>query len=552
MGDHEEARRGGGVGVAGGRERQPCRRPIHGETIPAEHEEIEVELAGTPAPAPATTGLALQVLECDEEVRGARRGIGSRGDIERDDRVQEVRLIGDAHGLRAVQPRDATEASAGQGGERRDGVGQRSARVADVRPEPDVRPNPPRHGHLDRPPRMPGYSRRVQHVAVRILHPASSLSAGELERALERARATNAEMLAGLFRIVGADDVRIDTGPPDGRSFGARLRSLIDEIASGAGAEAGSGVVVLGSGAVPLLGRRGAAELVAVATSGERRALANNAYSADVIAIGAAPGLAEVLAAVAGLHNDNPLPRWLAEQAGYQVDDLRRRWRLAIDLDSPLDVLLIGDDAALADAVDPAVRVAVLDRIGRLRAVAGDPRSELVVAGRTSAATLRWLERRTASRTRALVEERGLRAAEVASDAGVVAGAAEVVSTVGATEQPSASRPPRSVLGLVLDDRGPEALGAVLAELGDGAIVDSRVLLAHRLGSDESAWPWPEDRYASDLLLADRVRDPWLRALTASARDSAIPVLLGGHTLVGPGVRLLLGRRARGRPAASR
>jgi hypothetical protein len=31
--------------------------------------------------------------------------------------------------------------------------------------------------------------------------------------------------------------------------------------------------------------------------------------------------------------------------------------------------------------------------------------------------------------------------------------------------------------------------------------------------------------------------------VTASARDASIPVLLGGHTLVGPGIRLALGRR---------
>jgi hypothetical protein len=96
------------------------------------------------------------------------------------------------------------------------------------------------------------------------------------------------------------------------------------------------------------------------------------------------------------------------------------------------------------------------------------------------------------------------------------------------------------VLGLVLDDRGPEALGTILAELGDAAIVDTRVPLAHRLGADERDWPGAEDRFASDLLLPDGIRDPWLRALTASARDSTIPVLLGGHTLVGPGVRLAL------------
>jgi hypothetical protein len=151
-----------------------------------------------------------------------------------------------------------------------------------------------------------------------------------------------------------------------------------------------------------------------------------------------------------------------------------------------------------------------------VRAVAADARTELVVAGRLSAAGLAWLERRIPARTRALVEERGLRTA--------VAG----------------QRPPRSVLGALLDRDGPASLGGLVAELGEGAIIDSRVLLAHRHGPDDSAWPAPEDRFASDLLLHERIADPWLRELTRSAAEAAIPIVLGGHTLVGPGLRLAL------------
>jgi hypothetical protein len=64
--------------------------------------------------------------------------------------------------------------------------------------------------------------------------------------------------------------------------------------------------------------------------------------------------------------------------------------------------------------------------------------------------------------------------------------------------------------------------------------------MAHRLGADERGWPTPEDRFASDLLLPERIVDPWLRDLTVAAADASIPVLLGGHTLVGPGLRLVL------------
>ena len=113
--------------------------------------------------------------------------------------------------------------------------------------------------------------------------------------------------------------------------------------------------------------------------------------SADAIAV----SCAESLLALPDLPSDNALPRWLDEVAGYEVRDLGRRWRLAIDLDSPLDVALIGKgDESLA----------------RVAAVAADRRAELLVAGRTSATTMRWLERNVAARVRVLAEERGLRA----------------------------------------------------------------------------------------------------------------------------------------------
>ena len=349
-------------------------------------------------------------------------------------------------------------------------------------------------------------------MTVRILHPTADRGSGELAASLTAARGKNADRLARRFGKAGAGDVRIDLGVSDGRTFGERLRELAAGLAPGAG------LVVLGSGAIPLARRQDLADLLEAAASGERRALANSFYSADVVAIGDAA----TLASVPDLPSDNALPRWLREQAGYRVDDLRRRWRLAMDLDSPLDMILIRRESDLHDGLVQLAR----DQLARIREVSRDHAAELLIAGRTSAGTLRWLEERTASRTRALAEERGLRAIGLATGDGT-----------------RNRRPPRSVLGMLLDDRGPDHVGAVLAELGDAAAVDTRVLLAHRLGADEASWPSAEDRFASDLLLADRIEDPWLQALTASARDAAIPILLGGHTLVGPGLRLLARRR---------
>jgi hypothetical protein len=348
----------------------------------------------------------------------------------------------------------------------------------------------------------------VSDVAVLILHPEPGPRAGELERWVAAARAALAERHRSGFLAAGATDVTVAAGPPDGIAFGSRLRAFV-------ATRRPAGLVVLGSGAIPLATTADRLAFIAAAASPhERFALANNRYSADVVAIASAGSLAEL----PDLATDNALPRWLAEIAGYGVADLRARWRLGVDVDGPLDLALIGARRWLPKAPD-GILDRVSERLVELRAVARDPRAELIVAGRASTAGLAWLERNVAARTRALVEERGLRTA--------VAG----------------QRPARSVLGAVLERDGPAALGSVLAELGDAALLDSRVLLAHRHGGDEARWPTAEDRFASDLQLHERIGDDFLRAITRSAAEAPIPIVLGGHTLVGPGLRLAIGRR---------
>lgn len=351
-------------------------------------------------------------------------------------------------------------------------------------------------------------------VGVIILHAAAAPAAGSLETWVAAARRVLADRHRAAFEAAGATDVRIVAGVPDGRPFGALLRDV-------AGSMPSDGLVVLGSGSIPLATSSDRRALVAAAAGDRPSALTNNRYSSDIVAI----ACAGVLGDLPDLPSDNALPRWLAEIAGYPVGELPA-WRLRVDVDDPLDLVLLGRAhpslAPVAPAgIDTSRVEGALDLVA---ATARDPAAELVVAGRTSSASLRWLERRTVARVRAIVEERGLRAADPSA----------------ATSAPARPRPPASVLGALLDRDGPAAFGELLTRFGDAALVDSRVLLAHRLGADERAWPAPEDRFASDLLLHERVADPWLAALTRAAAEAPIPIVLGGHTLVGPGVRLAL------------
>ena len=309
-------------------------------------------------------------------------------------------------------------------------------------------------------------------VTVLVLHPPLPGGAGPLTTALDAARRELAARHLARFRAAGAATVALveeELVEP----FGARLRRL-------AAAADTPGLVVLGSGAMALARPADYRVFVAAAASDLPGALANNLYSADAVAV-ARTG---VLRDLPDLPADNALPRWLEEVAGYRVDDLRRRPRLGFDLDSPADVVLAGGPVPAVAAASPFAAV-----LAAVRSVLADRRAELTVAGRMSSGTLTALERRAACRVRALIEERGLRAAsrlaqgELGSSTRV---APASMASASAADTPSgravAARPPASTLGILLDHEGPGELGHVLARLGDGAIVDTRVLLAHRLG----------------------------------------------------------------------
>ena len=354
----------------------------------------------------------------------------------------------------------------------------------------------------------------MKRPAVLIFHRPAAAGEPPLVRFLADVRGELARRQAAQFERAGANAATFIDEWHEGLAFGEVLGRL---------APARGGVIIFGSGAVPRLRTDDARRLVGAAASGRNEALTNNRYSSDIVAL----GRAAILRGLPALPSDNALPRWLEERAGVRVAELPGRDRLALDLDTPLDVCL----AALVPGAPAWLRSAVSEaglkvpRLDELRAVARDPRKELLVFGRSWSRTLAWLERNVRCRVRFLAEERGMRAS----------------SALAIGDVAHEWRGPRATVSMLLDQRGPHSLSGIIAELADAALIDSRVLLAARLGEDESGWPPQADRFASDLHEHAAVRDEWLRTLTAAAAEAKQPILLGGHSLVGPGVKLMLG-----------
>jgi hypothetical protein len=297
-------------------------------------------------------------------------------------------------------------------------------------------------------------------------------------------------------------DVDFDA-PDEPFHFGQRLAALIGRYAM-------DRCFYMGGGAGPLLPASDLASIAKKLLSTDRLLITNNFYSSDFVAFGPA----SVLAEHALPDNDNELAWLLGEDIGLPIHELPRNGATQFDVDTPMDLLTLAvhpsigshtraclDDLALdVSALETALPL-ILNRD-----------AEILVAGRVSSATWRYMERETACRTRVLSEERGMRASGRQAKGQV-----------------------RSLLGYYLGAVGLERFFETLATMGQAVFLDNRVIMVH-----QGLWPSAADRFYSDLRQPEQIGDPFVRALTEAALSAPVPVIMGGHSLVAGGMYALI------------
>lgn len=269
-------------------------------------------------------------------------------------------------------------------------------------------------------------------------------------------------------------------------------------------------VLYLGGGAAPLVQSDDFSRLARTLQESENVVVANNFFSADFV--GFAP--ADALERIDPPEIDNDLAYRLVKSAGLRNVPLARTVATQMDLDTPTDLLIL----ALHPDVGPRLRhfldATNLDdgRLLKVGRVFTDPTAEVIVAGRVGPHLWSALTTDMACRSRVFSEERGMRASGREARGEV-----------------------RSLLGIHLETVGPDRFFLELAQLGDVAFIDSRVIFAH-LGLSPSA----ADRFNSDLLRYDEIEDPTVRELTHAAARAPIPIVFGGHSLVAGGLWALI------------
>ena len=359
-------------------------------------------------------------------------------------------------------------------------------------------------GGMDGGPLEQLLRRALEACALDTLH--AALATGRFDRALLLAdRAPALAVPPGVTVETDAEAL----APGAAFQFGDRLvnaiaRHRIDTL------------LYCGAGSAPLLDVAALDALVARLDAGTAGGAAgvcvtNNRFSADLFALAPAALLARLDPPPA---SDNVVPRRLRDQCGVEVTEPPRTLETQYNLDSPADLIALH----LSERAQPRLAAVIaearldLDRVRRAARLFIDRTAEVLVAGRVSSRTWQYLESGAACRVRLLAEERGMQAAGTDADGSA-----------------------RSLLGQWIAEAGPgRAFGTLLPELCDAAFIDIRPALVH-LGIRPSRG----DRFAADLGRADAIEDARLREIVEAANASPVPVVLGGHSLVGGVIPLL-------------
>jgi hypothetical protein len=262
-------------------------------------------------------------------------------------------------------------------------------------------------------------------------------------------------------------------------------------------------LLYFGGGSAPLLGDETLGQVIERLAAAESGIITNNLFATDWAGIVPA---AAVVQWQGRLPKDNMLGWVLSTEAGLSADSLPPSAASRLDIDTPGNLLTLSLHPAIRPRLRETLETLDLDTsaLQATLTILARPASHVFIAGRLAPEAWSALNRVTKCWLRVVSEERGM-----VSSGRLARGEAY------------------SILGQYAERLGLPAFFEMLADRADAALIDSRVLMAHR-----GYWPSNAERFASDMGLVDQIEDAWLREFTALASGSAIPIILGGHGLL--------------------
>ncbi len=284
------------------------------------------------------------------------------------------------------------------------------------------------------------------------------------------------------------------TAPADFH-FGRELLSLVERYRLKA-------VLCMGGAAVPLISLAELNDAVRSVLGKAGRYATNNVQSADMLAFNPATVLSHYPLPA----TDNALVLLLRYAAGFEQCLLPTTLGTQFDIDTPTDLLVLADSPFGGPALRAAISSLQLDTVAikQVKEVLRSQYPDVALIGRVGAPVMALLNQNFKARLRVFSEERGMK-------------------SLGRLERNEVV----SLLGYWLEEIGPARFFGFLERTVQAALIDTRVMFAHLKKPLSDA-----DRFYSDLGLHERVEDQFVREFTREAARCAIPILLGGHSLV--------------------
>jgi len=325
--------------------------------------------------------------------------------------------------------------------------------------------------------------------------------ASEVREIEEIILVTNYPDLVSPAQKLGAQVDLDDTSIPF--DFGKRLCALINihEL---------DNVLYFGGAAAPLISKEDLTRMALALKEHKNTVIANSFESADFIAF--TPASAINLIDLPSI--DNPLAQLLNKQAGLRMYMLESSLSTSFDIDTPIDVMVLGVQPHTGVRTRRAIRnldfnLSVLEEAKKILA---GPDKEVFIYGRVNPETIAYITRNSKCRLRIFMEERSMR-------------------SLGRIERQEVV----STLGLLLEKSTLQEFFQLISRLCHCAFIDTRVLFSH-LKKEVSK----SDRFYSDLGYSDLIKDPFIKEFTYHAANANIPIICGGHALVNGGVWALL------------
>lgn len=235
--------------------------------------------------------------------------------------------------------------------------------------------------------------------------------------------------------------------------------------------------------------------------------LSNNPISSDFVSFSSSDLNDEIISNFPNI--DNYFSSYLMSKTSLKYVKMPVSLGSIFDIDTPSDIAILSKITDNSSRVGEYISKSIFKNIDldRFIKILSSKTSEIFVYGRINPLNLYMAERNISCKIRFLSEERGLKVRDRAF---------------------------ASLLEYIFQPENFDNFFRLFENICDGGIFDTRVIFSLFAGKYEQ-----EEAYLSDMLMWEKINNPFIKSFTKKVSESRVPIILGGHSVVNGGLMAL-------------